>query len=80
MLLDPSLRRVGGAALSALLLCTAPTALLAATPADTLVIADAAKPLAMAGIMGGQGSAVTTETRDIFLESAFFAPLTASPP
>ena len=41
MLLDPSLRRVGGAALSALLLCTAPTALLAATPADTLVIADA---------------------------------------
>ncbi|MDP2227120.1 MAG: phenylalanine--tRNA ligase subunit beta [Moraxellaceae bacterium] len=43
--------------------------------ADTLVIADAAKPLAMAGVMGGQASAVSTSTRDIFLESAFFAPL-----
>lgn len=42
---------------------------------DTLVIADAVKPLAMAGIMGGQGSAVSADTRDIFLESAFFAPL-----
>jgi phenylalanyl-tRNA synthetase beta chain len=45
---------------------------------DTLVIADAVKPLAMAGIMGGQGSAVTDATRDIFLESAFFAPLAAA--
>ncbi|MGH8493543.1 MAG: phenylalanine--tRNA ligase subunit beta [Moraxellaceae bacterium] len=43
--------------------------------ADTLVIADAEKVLAMAGIMGGQGSAVGDDTRDIFLESAFFAPL-----
>ncbi len=43
--------------------------------ADTLVIADADKALAMAGIMGGQGSAVNDDTRDIFLESAFFAPL-----
>ena len=42
---------------------------------DTLVIADAEKPLAMAGIMGGQASAVGATTRDIFLESAFFAPL-----
>jgi phenylalanyl-tRNA synthetase beta chain len=41
---------------------------------DTLVIADASKPLAMAGIMGGEDSGVTTETRDILLESAFFAP------
>ncbi|HET8731689.1 MAG TPA: phenylalanine--tRNA ligase subunit beta [Moraxellaceae bacterium] len=43
--------------------------------ADTLVIADAEKALAMAGIMGGQDSAVGDATRDIFLESAFFAPL-----
>ena len=43
--------------------------------ADTLVIADHSKPLAMAGIMGGEGSGVTTATRDILLEAAFFAPL-----
>lgn len=42
---------------------------------DTLVIADATKALAMAGIMGGQGSAVSDTTQYIFLESAFFAPL-----
>ncbi len=45
---------------------------------QTLVIAEAGdngKPLAMAGIFGGLHSGVTTETTDIFLESAFFAPL-----
>jgi len=42
--------------------------------ADTLVIADAGKPVAMAGVMGGAGSAVTAGTRDILLESAFFEP------
>ncbi len=42
---------------------------------DTLVIADHQRPLAMAGIMGGEQSGVSAETRDIFLESAFFAPL-----
>ena len=42
--------------------------------ADTLVIADENGPLAMAGIMGGQPSAVSAETQDLFLESAFFAP------
>lgn len=41
---------------------------------DTLVIADKSRPLAMAGIMGGRTSAVSSSTRDIFLESAFFAP------
>lgn len=41
MSLDPTLRRVGAVALSALMLGTAPTALFAETPADTLVIADA---------------------------------------
>ena len=43
--------------------------------ADTLVIADAKGPVAMAGIMGGEPSSVTDETRDILLESAFFNPL-----
>lgn len=41
---------------------------------DTLVIADARGPLAMAGIMGGEESGVTESTRDVLLESAFFAP------
>jgi len=39
-----------------------------------LVIADDAAPLALAGIMGGEHSGVTATTRDIVLESAFFAP------
>ena len=45
---------------------------------DTLVIADASGPVAMAGIMGGAHTAVGPETRDILLESAFFAPLAIS--
>ena len=40
-----------------------------------LLIADQAKAVAFAGIMGGANSAVTEETQNIFLESAFFAPL-----
>ena len=42
---------------------------------DTLVIADTNGPVAMAGIMGGEPTSVTTETKDIFLESAFFNPI-----
>lgn len=42
---------------------------------DTLVIADASGPVAMAGIMGGEPTSVTDQTRDIFLESAFFSPV-----
>ncbi len=42
--------------------------------ADILVIADDAKALAMAGIMGGEESGITLETTELFLESAFFAP------
>ena len=42
---------------------------------DVMVIADDEKVLAMAGIMGGLSSAVSDETTEIFLESAFFAPL-----
>ncbi len=41
---------------------------------DVLVIADDQCPLALAGIMGGSASAVSDATRDIFLESAHFAP------
>lgn len=43
--------------------------------ADVLMIADDYKPLAMAGIMGGEESGITLETTDLFLESAFFAPM-----
>ncbi len=42
--------------------------------ADTLVIADQDKALALAGIMGGLDSSVTDNTQNIFLESAFFSP------
>jgi len=42
--------------------------------ADVLVIADESRPLALAGIMGGEESAVGDDTRDIFLECAFFTP------
>ncbi|KFZ37318.1 phenylalanine--tRNA ligase [Shewanella mangrovi] len=44
-------------------------------PADTLVVADDNGPLALAGIFGGEHSGVNTETKDIVLECAFFAPL-----
>lgn len=40
----------------------------------SLVIADHERPLALAGIMGGENSGVSENTRNIFLESAFFAP------
>lgn len=42
---------------------------------SVLVIADESQPLAIAGVMGGAASAVTEETTDIFLESAFFNPI-----
>jgi len=43
------------------------------TPAF-LVIADGAKAVALAGIMGGLETSVGSATRDVFLESAFFSP------
>ncbi len=41
---------------------------------DMLIIADEAKPLALAGIMGGIESGVKPGAVDLFLESAFFNP------
>ena len=40
-----------------------------------LVIADAARPVALAGVMGGQDSEVSPATKNILLESARFDPL-----
>ncbi len=41
---------------------------------DTLLIVDDSNILAVAGILGGNGSAVSRDTRDIVLESAYFTP------
>ncbi len=43
-------------------------------PEDTLLIWDGSGPVAIAGIMGGQGSSVDSDTKNIFLESAYFDP------
>ncbi len=42
---------------------------------DTLLIADHQRPLALAGIMGGEHSGIADDTVDVFLESAWFNPL-----
>ncbi|MEK9585848.1 MAG: phenylalanine--tRNA ligase subunit beta [Halieaceae bacterium] len=42
--------------------------------AGTLLIADHKKPLAMAGIMGGEGSGIGPQTKHLLLEAAYFAP------
>ena len=42
---------------------------------DSLVIADHHGAVALAGIMGGLDSSVQSDTRNVFLEAAFFAPL-----
>ncbi len=41
---------------------------------DMLLIADEEGAVGLAGIMGGLRTAVSADTRDVFLESAFFAP------
>lgn len=43
--------------------------------ADDLVICDAEKPLCIAGVLGGINSGVSQSTRTIFLESAYFNPV-----
>jgi phenylalanyl-tRNA synthetase beta chain len=45
---------------------------------DDLMIADGVRPLAIAGVMGGQDSEVSDATRRILLESAYFEPMTVA--
>ena len=42
---------------------------------EDLMICDNEKPLCMAGVLGGENSGVTESTSSIFLESAFFNPI-----
>ena len=44
-------------------------------PANSLVIADTEGPIALAGIMGGKYSEIDQNTRNVFLESAYFDPI-----
>jgi phenylalanyl-tRNA synthetase beta chain len=44
--------------------------------ADTLLICDALRPVALAGVMGGLESEVTEGTRQVLIESAYFNPST----
>src|SRR6202040_2332124 len=45
------------------------------TPED-LVIADAKRPVGLAGVMGGFDTMITDKTRNILIESAWFDPAT----
>jgi phenylalanyl-tRNA synthetase beta chain len=42
---------------------------------DMCVIADADRPVALAGVMGGADTEITTGTRNVLIEAALFAPL-----
>lgn len=46
-----------------------------ALTADNLVIADAERPLALAGVMGGEDSEISDATTSVLLESAWFDPV-----
>ncbi|MDQ3651013.1 MAG: phenylalanine--tRNA ligase subunit beta [Acidobacteriota bacterium] len=41
---------------------------------EMLIIADAVRPVALAGVMGGEETEVTDATRDVLIESAYFNP------
>ncbi|MBT8401571.1 MAG: phenylalanine--tRNA ligase subunit beta [Rhodothermia bacterium] len=43
-------------------------------PAGTLMICDADREGAIAGVMGGQNSEVSEKTKDVLIESAYFSP------
>jgi len=42
---------------------------------EMLVIADARRPVALAGVMGGRDTEIAATTRDVLLESAWFEPV-----
>ena len=44
--------------------------------AEDLLICDGDQAIALAGVMGGQRTGVSADTRDVFLECAYFEPLT----
>lgn len=43
-------------------------------PSGTLMICDAEKPVAIAGVMGGSNSEISESTVDVLIESAYFSP------
>ena len=43
--------------------------------ADDLVVADHAKALALAGVMGGWETMITPETKNVLVEAAWFEPM-----
>ncbi|MGO8983715.1 MAG: phenylalanine--tRNA ligase subunit beta [Terriglobales bacterium] len=43
---------------------------------DDLVVADAKKPVGLAGVMGGYDTMITEKTKNILIESAWFDPVT----
>jgi phenylalanyl-tRNA synthetase beta chain len=45
-----------------------------ALPEGALLICDAQRPVAVAGVMGGENSEVTESTTDLLIESAYFRP------
>ena len=45
-----------------------------ALSSENLVIADAQRPVALAGVMGGEDSEISSSTRSVLLESAWFDP------
>ena len=44
----------------------------------SILITDEAGPIGLAGIMGGQRTSVSACTKNVFLESAFFSPISLS--
>ncbi len=44
-------------------------------PAGSLFICDGEKPVALAGVMGGVNSEISTDTTDLLIESAWFEPV-----